>query len=123
MQKAAITEESFIRDLPYSVHGVLASKLDYDHLWERLASVIPTKPDNIFNVSDKNFEPKYCMADMAVLNASASSTKALLKNWGIQNCRVKHLVKAVSSTSRCSSSVHTTGYSTHGTQGYTQFQF
>lgn len=46
-----VTEETFLRELPFSALAQLAETLDINNSWERLASKIPTKPDQIFSTN------------------------------------------------------------------------
>lgn len=53
--KKIITEDTYVRHLPFSSILNLSSMLDTDGLWEQLAVRIPTKPDLLFNNEDENF--------------------------------------------------------------------
>ncbi|BFZ00215.1 hypothetical protein BsWGS_03254 [Bradybaena similaris] len=90
-----VTEETFLRELPFSALAQLAETLDINNSWERLASKIPTKPDQIF-VTNVYSEPRYTTTDIARFgNSRNSSTKILIRDWSVQNARIKHLVEAL----------------------------
>ncbi|CAG5134061.1 unnamed protein product [Candidula unifasciata] len=82
MQRQPVTEETYLRDLPYSALAVLAETLDINGLWERLASRIPTKPDQLFTATEANFDPRYTMTNIASFgNSKKSCTMTLIRDW------------------------------------------
>ncbi|XP_059144012.1 interleukin-1 receptor-associated kinase 4-like [Physella acuta] len=98
--KKIITEDSYVRHLPFSSILNLSSMLDTDGLWEQLAVRIPTKPDLLFNNQDENFVHRYTQAHVEKISRTnysrgGSCTKFLLMDWGTQNCKVKHLIEAL----------------------------
>ncbi|KAK6195973.1 hypothetical protein SNE40_001288 [Patella caerulea] len=94
--KVVMTEESYIRSLPYSAFRELYKRLDPGKEWEKLAVFIPKRLD----MTDEDFEPRYSYeaiiqyADIGN-KPHSSATSALLADWGTQNAKIKHLIAAL----------------------------
>lgn len=90
-----VTDETFLRHLPYSVIKRLCVLLDTDGLWMKLVCHIPKKLDGPL------FEERYTQQQIRHFEENGrkvggSSTGSVLNDWFTQNARVKHLIKALS---------------------------
>lgn len=90
-----VTDETFLRHLPYSVIKRLCVLLDTDGLWMRLVCHIPKKLDSPY------FEERYTQQQIRHFEENGrkiggSPTGSVLNDWFTQNSRVKHLIKALS---------------------------
>lgn len=90
----AINYETYIRDLPYSTVTYLSSLLDPDQLWKKFVVHVPKQVDS------PNFQERYSFVQVRVgeergNKINGSPTKYILYDWGTQNARVRHLLKAL----------------------------
>uniref|UniRef100_A0A2C9KR81 non-specific serine/threonine protein kinase n=1 Tax=Biomphalaria glabrata TaxID=6526 RepID=A0A2C9KR81_BIOGL len=95
-----ITQETFIRFLPYNVCLQLATHLDVGDLWEELVSVIPKNPNILLTDTNDNYDLRYNNSQIQNLSSrntarGKSCTRALIVDWGRQNVTVKHLIQAL----------------------------
>lgn len=89
-----ITEETYIRDLPFSSLRYLSSHLDPDELWKRFVVFVPKKLDS------QHFQERYSALQVKLFEErgtkkNGSPTSSIINDWGTQNARVKHLLKAL----------------------------
>lgn len=93
-QKTAITEDTLIRQLPYSVQKQISSHLDIDKQWERMVVLVPKK---LQDLGKPDCEKRYTYLQVRLFDDKSkrpdgSSTRSILDDWGTQNTRVKHLL-------------------------------
>ena len=93
MNRITVTEDTYIRQLPFSAVQKLQSFLDPGNLWEKFAVNIPKK-------SGTAFEPKYSFTSIQQIGemgrkTNASPTRIILSDWGMQNAKVKDLMAAL----------------------------
>lgn len=89
-----ITEETYIRHLPYSTLRYLCCHLDPDQLWKKFVVQVPKKLDA------SNFQERYTSMQVRQFEErgnkpNGSPTKSILDDWGTQNASVRHLIKAL----------------------------
>ncbi|CAM9875115.1 unnamed protein product [Lampetra planeri] len=86
MSQVPISRETLVRKLAFSPRESLASLLDPDDAWRKLAAQIPNSLG----------QPRYTMLQIRrfekVVQAGRSPTMELLNDWGTQNCTVGNLV-------------------------------
>uniref|UniRef100_S4R4W2 non-specific serine/threonine protein kinase n=1 Tax=Petromyzon marinus TaxID=7757 RepID=S4R4W2_PETMA len=86
MNQVPISRETLVRKLAFSPRESLASLLDPDDAWRKLAAQIPNSLG----------QPRYTMLQIRrfekVVQAGRSPTMELLNDWGTQNCTVGNLV-------------------------------
>ncbi|XP_071085238.1 interleukin-1 receptor-associated kinase 4-like [Haliotis cracherodii] len=92
-----VTGETYTRHLPYSVVAKLTSLLEPGKQWEKFVVNIPRK---LVMLDQDDFVPKYDLTYVSMIEdrgkkPGASSTRAILDDWGTQNVRVKHLIKVL----------------------------
>jgi interleukin-1 receptor-associated kinase 4 len=89
-----IKEDSYIRHLPYSTVRYLSSHLDPDQLWKKFVVHVPKKLDA------QIFQERYSTMQVKLFEErgnkpNGSPTRSIIDDWGTQNARVKHLIKAL----------------------------
>ncbi|XP_041348348.1 interleukin-1 receptor-associated kinase 4-like [Gigantopelta aegis] len=94
MGRITVTEETYIRQLPFSAVQKLQMILDPGKLWEKFAVNIPKK-------IGIEFEPKYSYISIEQFSkigrtSDGSPTRAILSDWGMQNVKVKDLISVLS---------------------------
>lgn len=87
-----ITEETYIRRLPYTIHHRIATHLDPYKRWMVFVQNIPKGLDF------RNFKEKYSVVniqqfEMEEQRPHGSPTKSILNDWGKENPKVRHLLK------------------------------
>lgn len=90
-----ITEESYIRDLPFSSLRYLSAHLDPDELWKRFVVFVPKNLD-----SQQPFQERYSAMQVKLFEErgtrkNGSATSSIINDWCTQNPRIKHLLKAL----------------------------
>nr|ALA99938.1 interleukin-1 receptor-associated kinase 4 [Cyclina sinensis] len=95
--KKPITEESYIRQLPYSTLKYISLLLDVDKQWERLVQQIPKR---LQEVGHNPSEMRYTNLQVRIFEEKSkrpdgSPTKAILDDWATQNTKVKHLLRVL----------------------------
>ncbi|CAG2252188.1 IRAK4 [Mytilus edulis] len=93
-RETKIDYDTYIRDLPFSTQRYLSSLLDPDQLWKKFVIHVPKKVDS------PNFQERYSSMQVKLFEErgnknNGSSTKYIIDDWGTQNSRVKHLLKAL----------------------------
>ncbi|KAK3095175.1 hypothetical protein FSP39_011056 [Pinctada imbricata] len=96
MSKITVDQNTYIRKLPFSVIQKVISLLEPEQLWKKLVVNVPKRLD----MSDTEFEERYSDIQVRVIEekgkkANCSATRVILDDWGTQNARVRHLLKAL----------------------------
>ncbi|XP_061183840.1 interleukin-1 receptor-associated kinase 4-like [Saccostrea echinata] len=89
-----VTADTYIRKLPYSAILKIVNFLEPDQLWKRFLCHVPKRLD------DEIFEERYSTSQAKMIENRAAkpgtyATRIILEEWGTQNARVKHLIKAL----------------------------
>ncbi|XP_064605167.1 interleukin-1 receptor-associated kinase 4-like [Liolophura sinensis] len=95
--KAPLSRESYVRDLPFGVQRTLAFDLDLSNLWENLVVQIPK---HLNYSSEDDFIPRYTSQHVGLFARqlqipNGSPTRAILQDWGTQNCTIQNLLDAL----------------------------
>ncbi|XP_060082670.1 interleukin-1 receptor-associated kinase 4-like [Ylistrum balloti] len=94
--KKKLSQESYIRSLPYSALRYMAMQLDIDSRWKILATFIPKRLSN--RLSSGEFQERYStlqidMFEVRGRQPGASPTLLILNDWATQNAQLKHLLE------------------------------
>nr|QID75734.1 interleukin-1 receptor-associated kinase 4 [Sinohyriopsis cumingii] len=89
-----VTEDTFIRHLPYSAVRYLSLLLDVDNNWKKMVNHIPKKIDS------PHFEARYSQLQVRLFEdkgkkPDGSPTRAIIDDWATQNAQVRHLMQAL----------------------------
>uniref|UniRef100_A0A0L8GJL1 Tyrosine-protein kinase catalytic domain-containing protein n=1 Tax=Octopus bimaculoides TaxID=37653 RepID=A0A0L8GJL1_OCTBM len=90
----SVNEDTLLRVLPVSVIRHLSNLLDPNDVWELLLENIP------LHIDQQNSPPRYTAQDAQNIQdrsrrSAKSPTRIILEDWGMQNPRIKHLMKAL----------------------------
>ncbi|XP_053403601.1 interleukin-1 receptor-associated kinase 4-like [Mercenaria mercenaria] len=90
-----VTEETYIRQLPYSVVKYISLLLDVDRQWEKFVLKIPKR---LHDVGRDTSEMRYSYLQVRLFEDKSkrpdgSPTKTIMDDWGTQNTKVKHLLR------------------------------
>ncbi|ESO98753.1 hypothetical protein LOTGIDRAFT_114172 [Lottia gigantea] len=93
MGKVTLTQDSYIRKLPFSAYRKLINLLDPGREWEKMAVLVPRE----INMTADNFEPRYDFDQIANFaergrKHNGSATESILRDWGTQNPTIQHLI-------------------------------
>ncbi|KAL3846812.1 hypothetical protein ACJMK2_017766 [Sinanodonta woodiana] len=89
-----VTDDTFIRHLPYSAVRYLSLLLDVDNNWKKLVNHIPKRIDS------SHFEARYSQLQVRLFEdkgkkPDGSPTRAIIDDWATQNAQVRHLMQAL----------------------------
>ncbi|XP_029650575.1 interleukin-1 receptor-associated kinase 4 isoform X1 [Octopus sinensis] len=90
----SVNEDTLLRVLPISVTRHLSNLLDPNDVWELLLENIP------LHIDQQNSPPRYTAQNAQNIQdrsrrTGKSPTRIILEDWGMQNPRIKHLMKAL----------------------------
>ena len=91
-QKERVTEETFIRQLPYGVQKHFSGLLDIDEHWERFVGRIPRKlPD----LGKEDCEKRYSPLQIRLFEKKQSPTRSILGNIHYEGFNIRKSVIGV----------------------------
>ncbi|OWF56124.1 Interleukin-1 receptor-associated kinase 4 [Mizuhopecten yessoensis] len=91
--KKKLTQDSYIRSLPYSALRFMAMHLDTDNRWKLFATFVPRKLTPGAEFQERYSTLQIDMFEVRGRHPGASPTLLILNDWATQNAQLKHLLE------------------------------